>query len=102
MINRLFTTLKCSGTLTIVLFAVRAFPANSTEYVFSAPPEVDNEVIEIREQAEDYPFYECDREISDPEAKEKSEDTEAEIDSHDCDDLLENEYKQDKLSSRNK
>ena len=101
MINRLFTTLKCSGALTIMLFVVRVYPANSTEYVFSAPPEVDNEVVEIPEQSEDYPFYECDDEISDSEAKEEREDKETKIDSHDCEEMVENGNKQNKMNSRN-
>lgn len=56
--------------------------ANATEYVFSAPPEVGTETVEIPTQETDYPFYECEGEVSDNEAEESDQN---EIDSHACD-----------------
>ncbi len=86
MINRLFITLKNSGTIAVMMF-VATLPANSTEYVFSAPPEVDNEIVEeIPTQEADYPFYECEAETSQKdESQLEDEDSNTKIDSHDCD-----------------
>ena len=58
-----------------LLFAIKV-RANPTEYVFIAPPEVDNEV-EIPASETDYPLYECS-----PEADDSDEETA--LDSHDC------------------
>ena len=78
MINKLFVILKYSGIITITFLNVRTIRADTTEYVFSAPPEVDNEVVEeIPEQETEYPFYECEKE-----AENKTE--EGLRDSHDC------------------
>lgn len=86
MIYKLLTALKYSGAI-VTLIAI-AFPVrvNSTEYVFSAPPEVGEETVEIPIQETDYPFYECDREISEAEAESIPEESEQnKIDSHNCD-----------------
>ncbi|MDJ0567893.1 MAG: hypothetical protein QNJ53_02495 [Pleurocapsa sp. MO_192.B19] len=78
MIYKLFTTLKCYGAIVITLLTANAVSVNSTEYVFTAPPEVDNEIVEIPASETDYPLYECN-----PESENK--DTEAAKDSHNCD-----------------
>lgn len=51
--------------------------ANSTEYIFTAPPEVDYELEEIPASETDYPLYECDASPSDST-------TETPLDAHDC------------------
>lgn len=115
MINQLFITLKYSSAISyatlriaITMFVAMATPANSTEYVFSAPPEVDNEIVEeIPTQEADYPFYECGVETSEKDQSPlEDEDSNAKIDSHDCDcidceeSIQESEAKE-KSSSRN-
>ena len=60
MINQLFATLKYSGAIAISILNIQISKVNATEYVFSAPPEVDKEIVEIPTQEEDYPFYECE------------------------------------------
>ena len=78
MINKLFAILKYGGIIAVTLLNARTIHADTTEYVFSAPPEVDNEVVEeIPEQETEYPFYECEKE-----AENKTE--EGLRDSHDC------------------
>lgn len=75
MVDKLFPTLKYSGIIAIALLTANMVQANPTEYVFSAPPEIDNELVEIPTSETDYPLYECNNE---------HEQTETAIDSHDC------------------
>lgn len=100
MVHKLFafTTLKCSG-IVITLLTANIAQANPTEYVFSAPPEIDNELVEIPTRETDYPLYECNNE------HEQTESTA--IDSHnceciDCDNLAQDEESNERLTSQNK
>ena len=107
MLDRLSTTLKCFGAIAIAILIARSARANSTEYVFSAPPEVDNNVVEeIPTKEGDYPLYECNIETSEKgETEILDDDNNTKIDSHDCDciDCVEEpEEPQTKLSSRNR
>ena len=106
MINLLFTALKCSGAIAIIILAVKADRAGSTEYVFSAPPEVDNDVVEeIPTKDGDYPLYECNIETSETgESETVDDDNNTKIDSHDCDciDCEDDRESQTKSSSRNR
>lgn len=78
MINKLFNILRCSGVIAITLLNVKTMRADTTEYVFSAPPEIDNEIEEeIPAQETDYPFYECEQEAD-------NQTNEGLRDSHDC------------------
>ncbi len=61
MINKLFATFKYLGTIAITLLNISVVRVNATEYVFSAPPEIDNQITEIPSQ-EEYPLYECESE----------------------------------------
>lgn len=106
MINKLFTILKFSviQAITISMAQVVPVPTLATEYVFSAPPEVDNNVVEeIPTQEADYPLYECEQ-ASETEA-ETDEDNNTKIDSHNCECIdceeVSQEEEQTKLSSRN-
>lgn len=84
--DKLFTALKYSGTMTVSILIVQANQAKATEYVFSAPPEVDNNIVEeIPAQEADYPFYDCDTQALKQEEAEVTEDDDTKIDSHDCD-----------------
>ena len=87
MINKLFiTALKYSGTIASILFMSGATFVNATEYVFSSPSEVDDKMLEIPAQEEDYPFYECDFENSEKEEPETAtSDENYQIYSHNCD-----------------
>ena len=108
MINKLPAALKYSGTMAVILMTVIANQANSTEYVFSAPPEVDNNIVEeIPAQEADYPFYDCNTETSEHETTEVNEENDNRIDSHncdciDCEEATSEEQKHSKVTSRNK
>lgn len=85
MINKLFTALRYSVTIALIIFASKATSAGATEYVFSSPSEVDDEMQEIPAQEEDYPFYECDSESSEKEDSEAiDENSNSRIYSHNC------------------
>ena len=71
------------GAMALCLLFTSRASSLPTEYVFTAPPEVDSELEEIPTQ-EEYPLYECDSELEDEEV----------FDSHncaciDCEDLAE-------------
>ena len=108
MIDLLFTALKYSGAVTLIFLTIKVDRANSKEYVFSAPPEIDNNIVEeIPAKEGDYPLYECNIETSEKDAVEATEeDDNAKIDSHNCDCLDCEETSQEesktKLSSNNK
>ena len=72
MVYKLCTALRSSMTIAMVLFLTSISKSWATEYVFTAPPEVEREVVEIPASDEEYPLYECDS---------KSDDA---LDSHDC------------------
>lgn len=76
MVYKLFTTCRYSGAIAIVLLLTNAADCWATEYVFTAPPEVDREVIEIPASDTEYPLYECENE--------SEADPETALDSHDC------------------
>lgn len=72
MVYKLCTALGSSTALAMVLLLTNIPKSRSTEYVFTAPPEVEREVVEIPASEEEYPLYECDSESDDA------------LDSHDC------------------
>ena len=105
MVHKLLAVfLKCSGALALTLVTVNPGLTNSTEYVFSAPPEVDNELADIPTSETDYPLYECNNQQVPTEEKAQAE--ENVIDSHncecvDCENATQNNSEQnDKLSSK--
>ena len=96
---KLFTALQCSGATLIAFLTAKTVQANPTEYVFSAPPEIDNELVEIPQSETDYPFYECSQEF-------KNQETEAAMDSHDCecldcDDTTQDSESNEQVASQN-
>jgi len=105
MTNQLFNTFKRSLAIAILLFTARMISVNATEYVFSAPPEVDNGIAEeIPTQEEDYPFIECDEKISEQsevetETETETKDSNDKIDSHDCGEVS-YEEEQEKINTR--
>ena len=76
MVNKLFNAGKSYGAIAIVFLLTNAGDCFATEYVFTAPPEVDREIVEIPASDTDYPLYECSNETS-------SEENDV-LDSHDC------------------
>lgn len=112
MVHKLLAVFfKCSGALALLLLVtINPGLANSTEYVFSAPPEVDNELADIPQSKTDYPLYECNTEQIRAEEKAQAEETvsaeEKVIDSHncecvDCENATQNNSEQnDKFSSK--
>ena len=85
---KLFAILTRFGAIVLSLLFTSEVSSLPTEYVFTAPPEVDLEVEEIPTQ-EEYPLYECNGELEQDEV----------FDSHncgcvDCEDLAE-ESKED-------
>ena len=97
MMNQLFINLKYAVPIAIIALAPGLVTANSTEYVFSAPSEVNSEIQEIPENETDYPFHECSQEeVTEPTS-------ETPIDSHNCDcpDCEETTEDDTELSSEN-
>ena len=94
MVYKLFVTLIGSMAIALAPWSSDRVRANSTEYVFSAPPEVEREEVEIPASETDYPLYECNSE-SDAE-------TETALDSHHCEDLAEDSESDSKITSQNK
>ena len=90
MVYKLYVTLI--GSMAIAITPWSSVLANPTEYVFSAPPEVDREM-EIPASETEYPFYECNTESSDS-------DTEAPLDSHECNCIDCEELAEDPQSDR--
>ena len=80
---KLFAILTKFGAVALSLLFSSQVYSLPTEYVFTAPPEVDLELEEIPTQ-EEYPLYECNSELPEDEV----------FDSHncnciDCEDLAE-------------
>ncbi|MBE9048550.1 hypothetical protein IQ255_29935 [Pleurocapsales cyanobacterium LEGE 10410] len=97
--NKLFAALASLVTIAISLLFANKVGANPTEYVFTAPPEVDNELVEIPASETDYPLYECDPESDNADG--------TALDSHDCtctdcEDLAQDSESNEKLPSENK
>lgn len=95
MVCKLFVTLIGSMAIAIAPWSINRVRANPTEYVFSAPSEVDREEVEIPANETDYPLYECNSESSDT-------DTETALNSHHCEDLAEDPESDSKITSQNK
>ena len=99
MFDKLITTFQRSGTIAIALLIANAVSANSQEYVYSSPPEVDYELVEIPSSDTEYPMYECNQE-----SEKQSPNN---IDSHncdcvDCDGVSQDSEKQEQLTSRSR
>ena len=76
MVYKLFNIGKKAGAIAIVFLLTNILDCSSTEYVFTAPPEVDRKIQEIPKSESEYPLYECN---------EESETEENDVlDSHDC------------------
>ncbi|HEY9769649.1 MAG TPA: hypothetical protein V6C71_14315 [Coleofasciculaceae cyanobacterium] len=73
MVQKLFASLTSSVAIGFLL--TNQIQVNSQEYVFSAPPEVDRQLVEIPAQ-EEYPLDEC--------SAESAIEPSTPLDSHDC------------------
>lgn len=98
MFDKLITTFQRSGTIAIALLIANAVQANSQEYVYSAPPEVDYELTEIPNSDTEYPLYECNQE--------SEQQNQESIDSHgcdcvDCENVGQNSDENEQLTSKN-
>lgn len=97
MFDKLITTFHRSGAIAITLLLANAVSANSQEYVYSAPPEVDYDLVEIPSRDTEYPLYEC--------SQESEQHNHENIDSHDCDcvdcdNVSQNSAKEEQLTSQ--
>jgi len=72
MVHKLCNVLSRTGAIAIIFLFVNTLESLATEYVFTAPPEVEREVEEIPRSEEEYPLYECYSTEDDA------------LDSHDC------------------
>lgn len=100
MVYKLFVTLIGSMAISITPWSLDRVRANPTEYIFTAPPEIDRELVEIPASETEYPLYECKTASSDA-------DTEAALDSHDCncidcEELAEDTQSNSQLTLQNK
>ena len=99
MVNQLSTTIKSSMAIATVLLLSNQLYCSATEYVFTAPPEVGQEALEIPASETEYPLYECD-----PDRETESATL---LDSHgcsciDCEELTQDEEVDEQLTSKNK
>ena len=81
MAYKLFSTGQRSSAITIALLLISKVNCSATEYVFSAPPEVGQETLEIPARETEYPLYECDLETENQATESESEFA---LDSHEC------------------
>ena len=93
---KLFATLTRFGAVALSLLFTSKVSSLPTEYVFTAPPEVDLELEEIPTQ-EEYPLYECNSELEEDEV----------FDSHncgciDCEDLAEESEEEKELTRQDR
>ena len=76
MVYKLFDIGKKAGAIAIFFLLINTLDCSSTEYVFTAPPEVDRKIQEIPKSESEYPLYECNNES-------ETEENDV-LDSHDC------------------
>ena len=62
MVHQLFATVRSSLAIATFLLLTNKGQCLSSEYIFTAPPEVDREVLEIPASETEYPLYECESE----------------------------------------
>lgn len=79
MVYKLFDFGKTSGAIAIVFLLINSLDCSATEYVFTAPPEVERAVVEIPVSDTEYPLYECSNEATGAENEEDRV-----LDSHNC------------------
>jgi hypothetical protein len=75
MVYQLLTACRNSGVIAIILLLTNTLASSATEYVFTAPPEVNRNIVEIPTRDTEYPLSECNAEVT------KSNDV---VDSHNC------------------
>lgn len=83
--------LRLGFAIAIIFLSTKTLGASATEYVFTAPPEVNRQIVEIPPSETEYPLYECSSEkVTKPETATEATDatdaTEAKnpLDGHDC------------------
>jgi hypothetical protein len=80
--------LRLGFAIAIIFLSTKTLDASSTEYVFTAPPEVNRQIVEIPPSETEYPLYECNSEVAakSETATKATEATEAKnaLDVHDC------------------
>jgi hypothetical protein len=74
--------LRLGFAIAIIFLSTETLGASSTEYVFTAPPEVNRQIVEIPPSETDYPLYECGSEkVAKPETATKATNA---LDVRDC------------------
>ncbi len=76
MVHQLFATLKSSCAIATFLLLTNNGQCLASEYIFTAPPEVNREILEIPASETEYPLYECESETG--------TESETALDSHQC------------------
>lgn len=76
MAYQLFATFKKTSALAIVILLSNSINCWGTEYVFTAPPEIGQDTVEVPPSDREYPLYEC--------ATEAEADETNKLDSHEC------------------
>lgn len=59
MVYQLLNIFKNTGVCAVILISTASPGMTSTEYVFTAPPEVNRKIVEIPSSNTDYPLYQC-------------------------------------------
>ena len=99
MVHQLFATLKSSCAIATFLLLTHNVQCLSSEYIFTAPPEVDRELLEIPASETEYPLYECESETG--------AESETPLDSHecsciDCEEVTQDSESDEQLTSKKK
>jgi hypothetical protein len=85
MVYKLLNVGKHAGAIAIIFLSTKTLDASSTEYVFTAPPEVNRQIVEIPPSETDYPLYECKAEaVAKSETDTESTAASNALDIHDC------------------
>lgn len=99
MVHQLSATLKSSCAIATFLLLTNKGQCLSSEYIFTAPPEVDRELLEIPASETEYPLYECESETA--------TESETAIDGHqcsciDCEEVTQDSESDEQLTSKKK
>ena len=84
MVYRLFTKLISLGAIALLLIYKVSGSLAAEEYVFTAPPETNQQTEEIPASNTEYPLYECDVASKAESESESAANSETALDPHDC------------------
>jgi hypothetical protein len=85
MVYQLLHIGKPVGAIAIVFLSTVNLGASSKEYIFTAPPEINRQIVKTPPSKTDYPFYECNSEtVAKPEKATEATEANQALEIHDC------------------